>query len=237
MAYLGIYALHKFGSGEVEGDKGKAFNYLLDLEKADNVAGCVLVQIGQCYFQGDGCKEDLSKAALYHQRALDIGYTPYNSLSIAMWGPFSKIPQKKDKAVLTLSEVEKKGLALKDDRILLLAIKCLIEDNTNPNADVLGTFKSAGEMALHYCDVLISRGSPLGYYQKGRIYQYNEVNIPKDATKAVALWEEADRLGLADFDIYFNGLVEAYTYVISLVACNHTTFLPCTTLSLIRLTF
>lgn len=119
----------------------------------------------------------------------------------------------KDKAMLILLESEKKGIGEKDDRLLSALIDCYLEDLYIPSAEVLGTFNNIDEMVLHYAEVLVKRGSPLGYYKKGAIYTRNYFNVRADWSKAVSTWEMADQLGLADYDTYIKGLVDAYKYV------------------------
>lgn len=212
-----VSLMYKYGCGEVKRDIKKVFTYLQDLERSGNGNACVLAEIGNCYHKGHGCVPDLSLAKYYYQRAIDLGYTPACSLYVdyTVWLGGADLPGSMNTAVLKLLEAEKKGIAIKDDRILSRVINYLLMSHYTPSPEVLGTFKDKVEMLLYYCDVLINRGSPLGYQHKGDIYISPVLDVPEDKSKAVSIWEEADRLGLADNGIYLK-LAEAYSYVLSL---------------------
>lgn len=151
-------------------------------------------------------------ATRYYQRAIDLGYPPAY-ISDFYWGTTFGKPEERDKVLLGLLEAEHKGIGVKDGRIIAKILEHLKDRKYTPNAEVLGKFNNKGEMALHYCDVLIERGIPHGYYMKGALYKFGEATVPDDESKAVSIWEEADRLGLANVIIYCHGLAPAYRYV------------------------
>lgn len=150
----------------------------------------------------------------YYHHTLYPGYTPaYLAKADLLWQGSRNTAADKDKAVLTLLEAEKKAMGEVDNVIIENIVSRLIYTDHVYKPEVLGRFKNRGEMALHYCDVSIQRGSPKGYYEKGNLYICGRAGLPRDVDKAVSIWEEADRVGLADFNIYHYGLLRHYLYV------------------------
>lgn len=192
--------------------KMRAFHYLLDLEREGYVDGNLFHRIGDCYKDAEGCGRSYVKAIEYYQLGISLVYAPgYMALGNIWWHGFDHAHDS-NKAILPLLEAENQGV--KDDRILHTLINQLRYSSSPLSDEILGRFKNKGEMALHYCDVLIQRRSPKGYYLKGCIYWDGEL-VPKDSTKAVSIWEEVDRLGLADSTTYWSStsLTHAYMYV------------------------
>lgn len=213
-----MHIMHKIGFGPVKEDKAKAFSYARELEMEGYVDGGINEQIGIAYSRGVGCNNDISAAVSYLQRAIDDNYTLaaidlFHLLGLG--GP--GLPADKRSAMMTLVETENKSEGVYDDRIVGELVNKLIESRYVPSAQCLGRFKDQGEMALHYCNVLIKKRSPLGYQLKGDIYTRGIGGIKKDDSKAVSVWEEADRHGLATFEIYCYHLAPAYMYVILLM--------------------
>lgn len=200
-AYRSLSSIYSSGHGEVTGDKGKASHYLLELERQGINDGCVFTAIGRC-LEGQLWGDTRPVVSImYYQRAIDLRYVPaYLDLHYVLWHGGSS--EHKEKAMLVLLEADKKGICVKDDRILSKAIDRLLETNYHPTREVLGTFKNADEMILFYCDVLISRKSPLGNFTKGCLYWRSRRYSPENALKAVSILEEADRLGFAHFKTY-----------------------------------
>lgn len=169
--------------------------------------------IGDGYQVGYQGKHDPSMAAKYYQRAIDAGSAiAYAKLAKLLWYKTPSDPADRQMGVLKILEAEEKGIALKDDRILSDLVEWLIRPRYVPITEVPAHFKDAEEMALHYCDLLIKRRSPLGYYHKGSLYWEDHPTMSKDKSKAVAIWEEADQAGLADAPTYFK-LAKAFLYV------------------------
>lgn len=152
-----------------------------------------------------------SLAATYFQRAINLEYIPvflYRTDILC-----SLPPGALDRTVQLLLEAEEHSLGRKDDRVLDKVIETVDEEepvDRNLRHPVLH-FKSKAIMILHYCDVLIQRRSPRGYFWKGMIYSRGLRSLPGPSA-AVAVWEEADKAGLADHSIY-TSLTQAYRYV------------------------
>lgn len=209
--HMGIYYKYADDANASMRDPAKGLRYLLDTESEGNVIGRVFDSIGDHYIQGNGCDQDPTLALTFYQRAVDLGHLPaYVSLSIMLWRGQRGYPADKNRALLTLLDAEKKGVSVKDDRILEKLILRLIDGLPRHSAQLLGEFKNVGELVLHYCDVLIQRGSHIGYRLKGEVYQYGHAGIAIDEAKAIAIWEEADKVGLATHYIYCHYLIPAY---------------------------
>lgn len=192
----------------------KAFIYLSDLEQSGIVDGFIFDGLGVCYIQGSGCKRDEHLAMMYYQRALDLSF-PLGILvhSHSRWTGNAHVAPDRDICVQLALQAEEKGM--RDDRILNMLLCRLRIRSYSPDSQVLGKFKNRKEMALHYCDVLIDRKSPRGYLRKADFYCHGYADVPTDFYKALSLWEDADRLGLAHWDTYFKFLDEAW-YAFSL---------------------
>lgn len=69
------------------------------------------------------------------------------------------------------------------------------------------------DIILTISSELIRMGSPKGYYWKGLIYWEGLDNIPRDQRKAMTIWEEADKVGMAHRELYDGvlcGLITSY---------------------------
>lgn len=216
-----IYGLFEYGFDNKHGHRvkpnhRKAFRYLLDLEREGYVDHWLFRKIGYCYSDYFSPTTNDQTSLRYYNKALSLGYVPVYS---ECHGRISIFVLSKDDVALTLLEAERKGL--RDERNLIELIDCLCSRYYyNPSDKVLGNFKDRYKMALYYCDVLIDRGSPKGYLQKGRIYSGYYTNKLRDVQKAISVWEEADRAGLAEVTAYSDaktGLVYVYMYVCLLV--------------------
>lgn len=201
------------GYDQAAGDSPRALTYLHDLEREGHENACIFSAISSFYKYGYGCDEDMEKALEYDRRAVDLGYPPaYLTLFDTLWYGTSELPKDQHKAMVLLLEAEEKGILGEDERIIGSLISAVgFEDELPP--EILGKFKNRAEMILHYCDVLIDRKIPEGYYCKGRVYMDGDDGMPKDKAKAVSIWEEAVRLGLANINVYYSGLQKAYMYV------------------------
>lgn len=112
--------------------------------------------------------------------------------------------KKYDEAAFTLLEAEEKGMM--DDRILGTLVEYL-RKYTTYDKKLLGKFNSQLDMTLHYCDVLIQRGSWRGYNQKGLIYSDRFPGDPSDKRKASEVYLEADSVGLATNPMYIGRIL------------------------------
>lgn len=198
------------------GSNERQLNYWLGLEMEGVVDGYVLANIWELY-RVDG---DEPLAATYSQHTIDLEYAPIILRRYELLVADSTAPRPLANALVSLLDAEQKGLGTKDDRILDKLIEVLVSDSRNV-ADIprrFRKFQSKAEMILHYCDVLIQRRSPRGYYQKGQFYCrtefYRLTELPDNQSiVAVSVWEEVGRLGLADYDTY-RQLYHAYMYVL-----------------------
>lgn len=192
----------------------KGLHCLFDLEREGYVDGYLYEKIGHYYCDEHKCEKNSEKATEYYRRAIDLGYGPAYISMYAFRRATTPGRNSLDGLLIDLLEAEEKGL--RDDRILLTVLDdfCM-GDKYVPSEKILGNFKTRAEMALHYCEVLIKRQSPYGYYWKGLLYLYGQV-VPRNESKAVEIWEEADKLGMAHNEIYhtfMGGLVYCYMYV------------------------
>lgn len=178
--------------------------------------GLILCLIGNYLHTPSGLhfKKDRLRSIEYLQRASLLGYAPsYIHMFHLLWVGGGGVLEDREQAVMTLLEAEKKGIGAKDDRILGAVLDTLYNDAYRPGNQVLGKFKSKTDMALYYSKVLIRRESPLGYLKKGFVLMSKWVD---DHAGAILLFEEADKLGLATLEAYWNsyiGLIDAYMYV------------------------
>lgn len=169
----------------------KSLPYLLDLEREGHIDGQLFGYLGIKY--DVSYANDPLKAKMYYQRAIERGYIPPYALRSSSDADNETI----EKALLILLEAESKGLDMKDDRIFhsVFEVLTLHTASYTPSSQVLGKFKDATEMALHYCDVLIQRRSPLGYSAKSDIYSFGIPGVSRDECKAMAILEEGARVG------------------------------------------
>lgn len=202
LAHIGIAQSSRSALGGGKGDAKSRLQYLLELESKGNTDACLFNAIGECYFEGRGCKTNIFEAFDYYLRAANLGYGPaYVSLH-RLWAQGQEsidIRRYFSQHYLfnKLLKAEEKGV--KDDRILDIVVSFLVSKSPDfiPSEKALGDFKNKTEMALHYCDVLIKRHSPRGYYWKGMIYAYGMKDVPIDEEKALQLWDEAGVVGMA----------------------------------------
>lgn len=188
--------------------------YLHDLELSGYVDGSLFEKIGECYQDFFSPVQDTQKAMEYTELAMDAGYPPaYLSMHRIWWhrAQMAHPPQCELKATLVLVEAEKKGV--NDTRVVHQLIEAFLYWGYAPCDKALRMFKSKEEMILYYAERLIDKRSSKGYFWKSVLYWDGVGNIPKDRPKAVSIWQEADRLGLAEFEVYLFsdcGLIHAY---------------------------
>lgn len=151
------------------------------------------------------------------QRAMDIGHTSAYFWMSSMYTVKDLPgfpPQDMNKAIAILMEAGEKGV--KDDRVLLQAIDNVYTDLNDPKADLLVKYKSKDKLALYICDLLIQGGAAEGYYRKGLIHYRGVDGGEPDIEKAVAIWKEAEQVGLATYSMYVgivtHVLLFIYTY-------------------------
>lgn len=211
--------MYKDRSTSFQGDIAPAQRYLLDLEVAGNVDGCLFVELGECYMEGVGRHRDQSTAVMYQQRAIDLEYPPASvKLSKRYWDGYRTVTNDEDKSIIAALKAEESGMARKDERILANLLWNLTSTRPyTPNAEILGAFKSKIEMILHFCDVLTQRGSSVGHTLKGFMYFWGDPGLQADEAKALSIWEEADTdsVGLASTAVYLLGFCHFYEYVIN----------------------
>lgn len=218
LGYVGRYDV--YAQGRI-GIPAEAYRYLMDLELEGVINPWLAVKIGDGYRDGvihsgdvNRATEyyqtaiqsgDVNRAIEYYQTAIQSGYVPaYLSLHLLLRDVSP------EKAMLTLLEAEEKGLGQLDERVLKLVIEDLHE-LYYPSKKALGKFKDRGEMVLHYCDVLISRNSPIAYDKKGYTYWAGLAGVVESISTALELFNEGDQAGLLPVYAYTNLLSYAYT--------------------------
>lgn len=96
-----------------------------------------------------------------------------------------------------VAKVEKEGMKFKEyDRILQILIYYPPDD---VDSSLFGMCKNRDKLIDHCRNILIQKYPSIGYQLRGETYwRYKEV------AKAVEVWEEADRLGVATSDMYYD---------------------------------
>lgn len=218
--HIGMHYCYVNSHRSPRGDKVKAFHYLLEMEREGFADGLVHANIGYSYSAPCEFKHDFIRAREYYQRAIDHGYhRVYVNLFDILWHRAAPryyqifAPSPQEEAMLTLIEADEKGIGVDDDQLLSRLVQCLRDRYHRFSARSLGHFKDRGAMSLYYCDVLTRRRSPLDYYWKSLLYKYGHSGLPRNESKAVALWEDADQDDLATFEMYYYLLIPAYKYV------------------------
>lgn len=118
------------------------------------------------------------------------------------------------KAVNVLLEADKRGL-VDDDRILGSVIQDLMNDKEDKltSLEIVQEMKTKEDVIVHYCDVLIGRQLPKGYHYKASIYMSGIKGVvERDLNKAIQICQQAEKEGMAVFNIY-SSLAKAYEYV------------------------
>lgn len=215
IGHYDIYDMHENGDGaagarDVHKVHNYAYTYYCDLEREGYVDGGLFAGIAASYKRGGGYNQDNSMSTEYYERSASLGWT--DAFLVLSRRAYSGDAKTRDKALLLLLEAEEKGI--RDDRILDALVDKLRYFKHTPCQEVLGRFKSKCKMMLHYCYVLIHRKSPKGYYHLGFIYSVGIDGIKPNKSKAVAVWKEADRVGLANTFIYQYHLSQVYMYVL-----------------------
>lgn len=209
--YSHIDVLKCFAS-DSNGNLKNAFHSSRDLEIAGIVDPLLYVEVGHTYLYRNCTDENPSLALWYFQRGADMGsIQAYASMYFMWWDGSPRCHVDRHEAVTVLLNAEERGIGAHDHQLLSILIDSLLDEDYVPNRTILGTFNNKWEMALHYCDVLIQRGSSVGYHSKATLYRYGNEDFPQDIRKAVEVWEEADKAGLANFLAYTYGLINAYT--------------------------
>lgn len=207
LSHDGIAELYTEGCCKVKRNRGKALDYLLELERAGYVAGSLFQEIGKYYlWYGDGSPDTQSISMDYTDMGIKLKDATAYLDRFMLWHLCAGGTIKnKEKAVQLLVEAEKRGI--EDDVLLNELVNSLMLSSYTPSARVLGRFRDRAEMALHYSDVLIQRKSPRGYHWKSRLYLEGKHGIPQNKRKALAIWKEGERLGLIDFPGYIWGVL------------------------------
>lgn len=194
--FLGLHFLHRGPWDDDEERILKSYQYLLDVEMEGCTVECVYHKIGDIYnhYTDDDSEQQVDVLRYYQRAASEMYYPAYLSQHYYWWS------RDTDRAVMVWKEAEEKGL--KDERVLKQIIDCLRQPSYTPSAQVLGQFSSKTEMTLYYCDALIRSQPSEGYFLKGYTYWYGNAGLRIDKANAVKIWEEADRLGVANSQTY-----------------------------------
>lgn len=216
--YRAVYDMYSKGCDEIKGNDRKPLTYLSDLVREGHTDAWIRGLIGECYARGVGCAQDPRVAMLYYVHGIEEGYTSaYKPLLDLLAGIKFHTQSKGHKAMLAQVIAEERKVILDDDRIVALLLRLMLDRHVDfhPKPKELGRFQTKGTAALYYANILIQRGSPVGYLYKGEVYMYGHADL-SDWSKAVSIWEEADRQGKANFEIYYKHLQDVYKYVILL---------------------
>lgn len=206
------------------GDDEKGFSvkvalcYLLDSEREGYVDGRLFSQIGQYYGESERSTQNASLAMVYFQRAIGMGYEyAYQVSNYLRYLDTENFPDDTDEDIKTLYEAGSKGV--KQEEILENLLDYIIgtyDMRERVPKEYMCGYKTEGELVLHHCDVLIKNGSPLGYQWKGEMFWDGYIGVHQNRSKALLIYEEADRRGLASYNIYCFGplgLADTYMYV------------------------
>lgn len=206
----------------------KALEYLLKLEKEAEddkpIDASILIAIGSKYESGSGCERSTVKAMAYYKKAAALKDTEAYDRICQLWfkGWGTNRPNNEQR-ILTLVEAIKDGQLGRDgdddDDYLLVS---LVNDISNNSIfcvippHVYHPFKSQQEMILHYLAMLTQGKSYQGYHSAGTLYWNGceRHSVPKDQKKALEIWLEADKLGIADSITYSTRIVGCYMYVL-----------------------
>lgn len=176
-------------------DERKFARYLLDVEMDGCTDGSIMSRLGDNYASAHGCVRNQSLAKKYWARAAGFGYlTAHVSLHYSSGNAAS---------MLALVEAAKRGEG-RDAAWIIETMVERLQGIHQPAPRTFGPFKDKGSMMLYFCDALIEKQSPIGYHIKGSLHMYGNDGIPVNVAKAISIWEEADKLGLATWDVYRN---------------------------------
>lgn len=214
LGHLAVADIYRSGEGDVRETFARSLSYLTELESQGYTANQIFKKMAHLYHYGNGFERYLSRALDCYHRSVYTGYIPADQTRyyLSSYCDEHNSLTSRDKTILSLLEIEKNGV--RDDKLIEDLIQAMHGDTYTPSLQVLGKHKNKRTMILHYCRVLIHMRSPRGYYWKGRFFWNGEDGVPKTKSKAVSIWKEADRLGLADFNMYISqtsgSLVSAY---------------------------
>lgn len=204
--YEGISRLY-----EMEG-RGRGLVYLQELYREGYMHGNIMCAIGQRLLErikvtGRGKP---AKALGFFRLAAEAGYnTAHEHIYRVYWrGIGKKLASQKGLAVFNLVVAHKQGLG--DDRILRMIVTSLQTYKPRKHVLALGRFKDTGAMALYYSNLLIQQNNPHGYHLKSSFYYTFGPATLKNDIQALRTLEEADELGLLDFEGYKDQLAKKY---------------------------
>lgn len=153
-------------------------------------------------------------AIQYFERAIKMNCsTGYVELSRVWSGSCIGVKKDHNKAISYLLEALKKGIW---DEKLIIALLSLpdnvtLEEGEGESISLLKC-ETYNQMIIHLCHEMIRLGIPLGYETLASRYHYGYGGLQSDDAKSLALWTEADRLGLATGGVY-KRLTAAMGYV------------------------
>lgn len=218
IGHIDIFNMYYFGCAEFNINEANASRYLMGLEREGYVDGALFDKIGDGYAYMVRRPSEIMLPYMYLQRAISLGYVrSYLTMVEILESRFhaAVFPRGMNNPLLILLKATEQGVT--DEGVLAELLQHLSRwhpDVLIPSAHHQGRRVPVGELALYYCDVLIQNGSSLGYDWKAKLYWSGKAGLPQDMSKAVSIWEEADRLELAHIDMYKDGLIKAYMYVI-----------------------
>lgn len=200
-------------------DHKKAHQYLLDVQAEGAVDGLVMCEIA--LRRGlpiiHNRERDLQQMEYYKQAAMLGCNEGYRLLFHWYWGESKSKKENQDKAIQLL--VRGMNERILDDRVLRTLFYAGDVSLYTPGPNVLGQKHSnLSELMLDWIEWFIYRNSSEAYEMKAQLYKYGWDSIPKDESKRVATWLEADKRGLATHQTYLE-LIMSYMYVIPFRIC------------------
>lgn len=199
-AHVGIFDLYclSYTCDDDEGSMGRSIAYLKGLEMTGVVDPDIFYLLGSTYYNKT---DDALIVETYSQWAIEKG------LIRSFIG----------KGLPELLKAEERGLCHASIYASIISVLIKQQETSTSTDDLVQVrfkqYGTRGGLALHYCEKLISMGSPIGYYWKGEIHYNGLADVVKDCSIAVKTWLEADEQGLATTIMYDQGLADAFSYV------------------------
>lgn len=208
MGYLGLYSLlaEKI---RMFSKSSKAQAYLLGLEQSGVVFPSLFESIGRCFMM----HVKYTAAQPYIHRAIELGSPNAYLLYCELQDKMNPNSDSSGQLPHLLSLIEERGL--RDEVVVFSALSELTRcyGLTSLQKPIpLYHYASLIDMALTYANMLVSMESPRGYRLYGELYDCRAFEIPTDPMKAIEIWEEADRRGLATC-LTLSRLITRYRYV------------------------
>lgn len=174
-------------------DRQKQIEYLRQLERDGSASGDALNQLAGLHsYEKAKEKFELNKKAAYKGSV-----SSYYALADAM----------EPGALVLIDLIEKQ--AFTDPAPLAALLGGLRDLRYEPGHDLVAGYMHPRNITnkrilrLYFADKLIQLGDPQGWWHKGLVYWNGGDGAREDPREAVRIWEEAERLGLATYQMYY----------------------------------